>query len=85
MVLCPPKAKAARSNRAGRAISEQNSELRLRPIFRWKRRPVAQQFRLRSHDVDFPVRDLDALGQGAQVVAAVTAAFQSYALAGSPG
>ncbi|MDZ7896252.1 MAG: hypothetical protein U5M50_15580 [Sphingobium sp.] len=34
-----------------------------------------QQFRLRSHDANLVVRDLDALGEGAQVIPPIAAPF----------
>ena len=45
----------------------------------------AQQFGFRSHDADFLIRDLDTLGQRAEVVAAIAAAVQPDALASRAG
>ncbi|EPH0448317.1 hypothetical protein ACVT5G_002377 [Pseudomonas aeruginosa] len=45
----------------------------------------SQQFRLRSHDANLVVGDLDALRQRAQVVAAVAAIVEPDPFAGLPG
>ncbi|SEQ97024.1 hypothetical protein SAMN05216548_109160 [Faunimonas pinastri] len=45
----------------------------------------SQQFRLRSHDANLVVCDLDTLRQSAQMVAAVAAIIESYPFAGFAG
>ncbi|MFD1797213.1 hypothetical protein ACFSC1_14605 [Paracoccus aurantiacus] len=45
----------------------------------------SQQFRLRSHNANLVVGDLDALRQSAQMVASVAAIIESYPFAGFAG
>src|SRR6266699_978395 len=47
--------------------------------------PEAQKRAFRSHDAQFFLIDFDALGERAEVVAAVAAAIDPQALAGRPG
>ena len=45
----------------------------------------SQQFRLRSHNTNFVIRDLDALSESAQVIPPIAAPFEPHPIAGSTG
>ena len=66
------------SNPTSSATSVPERALRLRHFFGER----LEQPGLRSHDPDVSLGDLDTLGERAQMVAAIAAAFETDALAG---